>query len=253
CSLYYERELRRELFGYRGAGMAGKTRKGLLEFAARGTCYLSRVEELTFPIQESLAHFLDTGRFVRLGDGRELSSKARLVVSTERNLSGLVQGGLFRRDLFDRLAEHGLDIQPLRERPEDVESIAKGIADRFAKERGLAASQSFDRDGLEALKSYPWPQNVDELRRELERVLASGVDRIGVDNLSFEIASYWRGRAGDPEVRKVVEELEGYIREFKVLSQLDAEYTDVLLSQDATGRPESRERDHYMLDVDWEH
>lgn len=226
CSLYYERELRREIFGYRGIGPAAKTRKGILEFATRGTCLLARVEELTMPLQESLLEFLRSGSFRRLGDGREISSDVRLIAASEKNLRGFVDGGLFHRELYELLSEFRLEIAPLRERAEDIDALAFSIA----REVGTIGNPEdwFRREALDALRSFPWPRNVDDLEKEIRRIVSLGLDRVRAEDLSFEIAGYWLGQAGDPDVRRVVEEIESCIREFRILSSLDAEFGDLL-------------------------
>lgn len=229
CSLYYERELQREVYGYRGIGKAAKSRKGLFEFASRGTCYLARVEELGAGMQKSLLDFMRTGRFQRMGDGRELTSQVRLIASSEKNLEGFVDGGLFEDDLYHELVKNRLDLLPLRARPEDVEALVEQTIDLWARGSSLLRTPSLNPDALAALKAYPWPHNFEELRREIRHALEHDVDEITSEHLSLEVSSYWLGQQGDSAVRRVLEELDGYMREFKVLSKLDAEFGDVLL------------------------
>lgn len=229
CSLYYERELEREVFGYRGEGPAGKSRQGLLEFAQSGSCFLSRVEELSPGLQESLLDFLRTGRFRRLGDGREISSGVRMIVASDRNLAGFVQGCLFDRRLFRELTSLAFTIAPLRERAEDISAYVEWLSGQVSREEPDSPPPEVSGDCIEALRCFPWPRNYDELDAELRRVFASVRGAISPDDLSFPVSSYWLGQRGDPEVRKVIEELDGYIREFNVLSRLDAEFGDILL------------------------
>jgi len=229
CSLYYERELKRELFGYRGSGQNGKSRKGLFEFASNGTCYLSHVEELSPALQQSLLTFLREHRFRRLGDGKEVTSDARIIASSDKNLRGFVDGGLFDGTLYRELAALSLVLPPLRERAEDIPDVVRALRDGFRGPGGVEGPV-FRPEVIEALSCFPWPGNYDELRREVLRLLESGQPQVTREHLSLEISSYWIGRRGDPEVRLVLEELEGYIREFRVLTRLDAEFGDVLLS-----------------------
>ncbi|MCZ6795628.1 MAG: sigma 54-interacting transcriptional regulator [Planctomycetota bacterium] len=229
CSLFYERELQREVFGYRGIGRAAKSRRGLLEFARRGTCYLSRIEELATGLQRDLLEFVNTGRFRRLGDNREIASNVHLIASTDKNLEGFVEGGLFNEELYQRLSALPLRITPLRDRTDDVEALARKLLVDRCREEGLEGEKSFSPECLEALRCFPWPGNYDELLAEICRLVTGNAESIAVDELSFEVAAFWRGMRGDPEVRKVIGELDGYIREFKVLSRLDAEFGDILL------------------------
>ena len=231
CSLYYERELKRELFGYHGAGVAAKSRKGLLEFASRGTCYLSHVEELSPALQKSLLEFLQSHRFRRLGDGKEVTSSARVIVSSDKNLGGFVEGGLFDGELFRLLSSLSLTLVPLCERPEDICDLVTTIERSYCDSKNIEMPK-FDAEVLQAFQCFPWPGNYEELKKEVIRLIGCGRQVIERDQLSLAISSYWYGRRGDPDVRKVLEELDGYIREFTVLSRLDAEFGDVLLSTD---------------------
>jgi DNA-binding NtrC family response regulator len=120
CSLYYERELKRELFGYAATGAGKKAKKGLLEFASEGTCYLSRVEELSPALQASLLEFLRSGRFTRLGDGKAIATSVRLIVSSEKNLMGFVDAGLFDSELHRETGTLQLRVPALRERRGDA-------------------------------------------------------------------------------------------------------------------------------------
>jgi len=233
CSLYFDRELKREVFGYRGSGPSAKERRGLLEYATRGTCYLSRIEELSPGLQECLLEFLQRRRFRRLGDGREIPSDTRLIVSSDKNLRGFVEGGLFSAELYDELCGHAIEVPPLRARSGDIALILDELVEGRCREAGRVETRPhFSADAVSALSCYPWPGNVDELSREVDRAFESGAHEVTADQLSLEIRSYWIGRQGDPAVRRVLEELDGYIREFRVLSRLDAEFGDVLMNLD---------------------
>ena len=223
CSLYYERELLRELFGFSGSGKK-PARKGLLEFAHKGTCYLSRVEELAIGVQLELRRFLETGQFARLGDGRTVASGVRLIVSTERNLDGFVEAGLFDKELFAALSGMRHRLAPLRERREDVSWFVEQMRLDFLSQNPETAAVCFASETLDALGSYPWPLNLDELKSEVQRLLEKGGGEIRPERLSMEIANYWFGQSGDPDLRAVLEELDGHIREFRVMSRLNTEF-----------------------------
>jgi DNA-binding NtrC family response regulator len=96
------------------------------------------------------------------------------------------------------------------------------LVDDFSAVHGGREKTSFSPDVFEALKAYPWPLNFDELEKEILRLLEAGLKTVRCENLAMEISSFWIGQRGDPEVRKVIEELDGYIREFKVLGRLSA-------------------------------
>lgn len=245
CSLYYERELKRELFGYVSSGANPKSRKGLFEFARQGTCYLSRIEELTPGIQVSLLEFLRSRKFPRLGDGKLISSAVRIVVSSDKNIEGFVEAGLFDAGLFTELSTLTAHIAPLRERKEDIPPIIERITAAYSAERAGKPVSLFAPEALLALKAYAWPHNVDELQREVSRLLESGQENIRPEHLAVEISSYWLGQRGDPEVRKVLDELDGYMREFRILSQIKGDLGELLdvPFRSSDGNVLARERD----------
>ena len=106
-----------------------------------------------------------------------------------------------------------------RGRPRLRESLAdslwSGDCPRFAPET------------LEALGAYPWPANFEELRKEVLRLRSTRLEVIRPENLAGEVSSYWLGSHGDPLVRKVIEEIDSYIREYQVLSRLDGAMADL--------------------------
>ena len=224
CSLYYERELKRELFGLGETANSARPRKGIFEFASAGTCYLSHVEELSPALQKELRAFLEEGTFRRLGDRECTVSGVRLVASSDKNLPGFVCSGLFEQELFDRLAGTLGELAPLRERREDITGIIEEMRREFLSGCERGSVPSFTPETLRALEAYPWPLNVDELKKEIARLLEAGSPEVTPESLSMEISSFWLGQSGDPEIRSVLEELEGYIREFRIMSRLSGEF-----------------------------
>ena len=229
CALFYERELKRELFGYcAGGSFRRKGRKGLFEFASKGTCYLSRIEELSPGIQTDLLQFLKSNAFTRLGDGQRIPSAVRIVVSSTKNLTGFVEAGLFDKNLHEILSRVSARIVPLRERRTDVSAIVRQLVAVHGMEHPGKAAATFSAEALEALEAYPWPGNLDELEKEILRLLGSSQGTIRPEHLAMEIVNCYLGQRGDPLVRSVLDELDGHIREFRVLSRLDLSYVEFL-------------------------
>ncbi len=226
CSLYYERELKRELFGFGGDGAAGKERCGVLKHAVSGTCYLSHIEEMTPVIQEAILEFLQTGKFRRLGDGKEIASNVRLIASSDRNIEGFVRSGLFRGGLYTALGEQEHHISPLRDRREDIPLLIDSVLESFLTTGRAKKKSEFLPETLDALQSYPWPSNLEELHAEILRLVDAGINTVQTEHLSMEIANFWLGLRGDPDTRRVLEELDGYIREFRILSRIGCEFGD---------------------------
>jgi DNA-binding NtrC family response regulator len=232
CSLFYEKELERELFGYRPGPdePPEAARQGLLEFSTRGSFYAANVEELSPSIQLRILNFLDTGLVQPVGGERASQSRMRLIFSSEKNLEGFSRGGLFSDALFSRFAGMTHRLAPLRERVEDIAPLTRYFVRRFALEWGAKAEDyAIAPEALLALAGYPWPGNIDELKGEILRILGAGNRNLTPELLMPSIIQSWIGRRGDPAVTRVVEELEEHIREFKVMSRLDAEYGNILL------------------------
>ncbi|MBI4584389.1 MAG: sigma 54-interacting transcriptional regulator [Planctomycetes bacterium] len=233
CSLYYERELERELFGVADGDSKEKINKGLLEFSSRGTCYIANAEELSPLTQERLFNYLETGYLQRVGSDKPISSRVRLIFSSTKDLRAFVDGGLFSPKLFGCFHGLLLDISPLRKHPEDIASFIEHFSGQFNSEKGKKPARvQFSSEALKAFYAYPWPGNFDELKNELLRVFRSGLDQVLPENLHPDIAHYWLGCSREPQVRRVIEELESYIREFRLMVRLDAEYGDVLLDHE---------------------
>ena len=135
-----------------------------------GTIFLDEVSDLPLELQSRLVRALET-RQVSSRDGSEIMPvSARLLASTTRDLTRLVETGRFRKDLFYRLNVVNLRIPPLRERKEDIPLLAASILERLHLEEDQ--HYTIARDALHLLVDYEWPGNVRELQHALERALA---------------------------------------------------------------------------------
>lgn len=229
-SLYYEQELERELFGLADPATGAAERRGLLELSPRGTCFIANAEELSIAGQERLLEYVLTGKFRRVGARRPVPSRVRVVLGSGKNLRGFAESGLFLRELFDRCARDVLEVPALRDRPDDILPFVREITRSWSiAQLGEPDAIRFTEDSLEALQKYVWPGNYDELKAELLSMFRSGVRTVTRDSLAPEILHYWLGAQGVPQIRRVIEEIENYIEEFRIMVRLDAEYGEVLL------------------------
>ena len=182
CAAAPSELLERELFGPgRGDGADG-TSGGTGRFAAAdgGTLLLDEVGELRLPAQSRLLRALDEPSAVRRNGPGASTADVRLVASTSRELADRVDRGEFRADLYFRLNVVELRLPPLRERPEDVEPLARCFVARAAPGR----PPELPEEVLDALRRRRWPGNVAELERACERaVLVCRGDRIGLEDL----------------------------------------------------------------------
>ena len=187
CAAFQESLLESELFGYEAGAFSGaKGRKlGLIELADGGTLFLDEVTELPAQLQAKLLRAIETRTFFRVGGVRKVEVNVRIVAATNRNLDTVVEDGSFRSDLLYRINGFQIDLVPLRERPEDVEPLARHLLNQVS----ATNRPELDVTALEALRSYGWPGNVRQLKNCLERaVLLSNNGRITVADLPPEIS-----------------------------------------------------------------
>jgi two-component system response regulator PilR (NtrC family) len=172
CGAIAEGLAESELFGHeRGAFTgAGAARPGKVEAADGGTLFLDEVGELSSAMQVRLLRVLQERAFCRVGSTVLRRVDLRVVAATHRDLSAAVKERRFREDLYYRLAVIRVHLAPLRERPEDVEPLARALLARLAAQLGRR-DPGIDERALGLLRGWPWPGNVRELGNVLERAL----------------------------------------------------------------------------------
>ncbi|HEX3280631.1 MAG TPA: sigma-54 dependent transcriptional regulator [Pyrinomonadaceae bacterium] len=187
CAAFQESLLESELFGYEAGAFSGaKGRKlGLIELADGGTLFLDEVTELPAQLQAKLLRAIETRTFFRVGGVRKVEVNVRIVAATNRNLDSVLADGSFRSDLLYRINGFQIDLTPLRERPEDIEPLARYLLNYV----GGATKPELEPQALEALRTYSWPGNVRQLKNCLERaVILSNNGRITLNELPPEVA-----------------------------------------------------------------
>ena len=169
--------LESELFGHeRGAFTGAIAQKvGRFELADGGTLFLDEVGDIPLELQSKLLRVLQEQEFERLGGTRTIKVNIRLVAATNRNLAQMVAEKEFRSDLYYRLNVFPLTIPALRERREDIPSLVRYFAQKFAR-RMKKTIDSISTEGMAALAQYDWPGNVRELENVIERatILSQG-------------------------------------------------------------------------------
>ena len=163
-----------ELFGHERGAFTGahQTKKGAFEHADGGTIFLDEVGELPAELQTTLLGALERRRFCRVGGHEELQVDVRVVAATNRDLRSEVNAGVFRLDLYYRLAVVTLDVPPLRERPEDIPVLIEFFLHEEGFEREPA--DLISETTMTRLKQHRWPGNVRELRNFVQATLAMG-------------------------------------------------------------------------------
>jgi transcriptional regulator with PAS, ATPase and Fis domain len=174
-----------ELFGHeRGAFTGAVTAKrGLLDVAVDGTAYLDEVSSLSPAAQAKFLRVLQEKTFRRLGGVTSHPFRARLIVSSRRDLSALVEAGAFRPDLFYRIDVVSIRLPALSRRTEDLLPLARSFLKRAARAYSRPARR-FTREAEQALLRHPWPGNIRELLHVVERaVLVASEPAVTIDDL----------------------------------------------------------------------
>ena len=172
CAAIPDNLIESELFGHEKGAFTGATNQkiGLIEAANGGTLFLDEIGELPLEAQARLLRFLQEGEIRRVGSVQHQKVDVRLVAATHRNLKKLSQQGLFREDLYYRLYVMDICMPPLRERREDILSLASTFLER-ACVRLKCDPAVFTEDAIKTLNYYSWPGNVRELENAIERAM----------------------------------------------------------------------------------
>jgi DNA-binding NtrC family response regulator/pSer/pThr/pTyr-binding forkhead associated (FHA) protein len=176
CAAIAEQLLESELFGHARGAFTGaeNARAGLFESAAGGTVLLDEIGEMGLRLQASLLRVLEERVVRRVGESEVRPVDVRIVCATNRSLLDEVDAGRFRRDLYYRIGGVTVTLPPLRERPDEIEAIARAFA-ALATARTRRSAPVFSDHALAALRAYTWSGNIRELRNAIERaVLLAG-------------------------------------------------------------------------------
>jgi len=171
CAALTESILESELFGHEAGAFTGaaRTHIGHFERADGGTMILDELATITLRMQEKILRVIEYGEIQRVGGSETLSVDVRIVGSTNSDLQALAAKGRFRKDLLDRLAFDVVTIPPLRERLEDVMTLAHAFAVNMVSELKRSYFPGFAPRAASALLKHNWPGNVRELKNTVER------------------------------------------------------------------------------------
>lgn len=168
--------LESELFGYTRGSFSGasRDRPGLFEEANKGTLFLDEIGEMRPSLQAKLTRAIEERAVRRLGDSRERDVDVRLIAATHRDLAAMVKSGGFREDLWYRLNVALVSVPALRERREDIESLAAHFLRELAGTMPDRRIEGFTKEAMTTLQRYGWPGNVRQLRSAVERARVVG-------------------------------------------------------------------------------
>jgi two-component system response regulator AtoC len=177
CSALTETLLESELFGHVKGAFTGaiRNKKGKFEQAGEGTILLDEISETSLSFQVKLLRVIQEKEFVRVGGESIIPVKARIITSTNRDLSDLIKDGKFREDLYYRLNVFTINVPPLRYRKEDIPQLVVYLLEKINRELHKNVSK-VPYETMEMLQNYNWIGNVRELENLLTQavVLANG-------------------------------------------------------------------------------
>jgi len=162
--------LESELFGYEKGSFTGAAaaKPGRVELAHGGTLFLDEISEMDLGLQAKLLQLLQDGQFWRIGGRENISVDVRLVCATNRNLDVEIAEGRFRQDLFYRINVVKMQLPPLRERREDIQTLVRYFVEQHSRKYSSEVHTPSEY-ALRLLQKHHWPGNIRELSNLIER------------------------------------------------------------------------------------
>ncbi|MHB8829277.1 MAG: sigma-54-dependent Fis family transcriptional regulator [Syntrophales bacterium] len=217
CGALSEMLLESELFGHVKGAFTGayRDRMGRFEMAENGTLFLDEIGETSQSMQIKLLRVLQEGIFEKVGSSKSISTNARIICATNKNLKNAVEKNEFRRDLYFRLDVISIKVPPLRERAGDIPLFFNFFIDKFNEKYKLDV-RGINKNALDKSCSYSWPGNVRELENIVERAVITYktgiIEDIGLpDSVNaefFTIAGGLEKKNFQKEKNKVIERFE---------------------------------------------
>ena len=196
CAAFPDALLESELFGHERGAYTGADRRmpGRFEQASGGTLFLDEIGTTSLAFQQKVLRAVEYGTFTRVGGTAEVHTTARIIAATNADLHQRMAAGTFLPDLYDRLAFDVIRVPPLRERASDIDGLARHLLDRFQDEIPGLDGRYLSPAAIDALRRYPFPGNVRELKNVIERAAyRDGGPEIGVADLGLEPVSSAKG------------------------------------------------------------
>jgi DNA-binding NtrC family response regulator len=187
CGALAESLLESELFGHEKGAFTGAQfkRKGKFEMANGGTIFLDEIGSVSQKMQVELLRVIETKKFSRVGGNEIIESDFRVIAATNESLEELVKQGKFREDLYYRLNVFTIFIPPLRERREDIKTLAEYFLKKFSKAMNKNFS-GISNEAMDFMMNYQWYGNVRELENAIERAVVVGTPpQITLKDLPF--------------------------------------------------------------------
>ena len=214
CGLLNQNLAESELYGHRKGAFSGATERklGLVEKSHQGTLFLDEIGNIDLDLQKKFLRFLETRKFRRVGETQESEVDTRIILATNMDLQEALKKGNLRQDLFYRMDVIQIYIPPLRDRPEDIERLARYFLQQNALEIG---PKRISDEAIRILSDYLWPGNLRELKSVINKasILAES-DMILPEDLPSHLAIHkevrrrWSRTLQDMEKEHIINVLE---------------------------------------------
>ena len=209
CSAFSKDLLESELFGYKAGAFTGamKDKPGLFEVANHGTVFLDEIGEMAFDLQARLLRVLETGEYIKVGDTKPTKVDVRIISATNRDLKKEIENGNFREDLYFRLSVFQIHLPPLRERKEDIETLAEVFLKRFSAKLKKEI-KGMTPEVVRILKGAEWKGNIRELKNVMERSAIICDEEVTVQDLPIDLqcAEIYEEQGGEEFELAVIEQ-----------------------------------------------
>jgi NtrC-family two-component system response regulator AlgB len=161
-----------ELFGHAKGSFTGATQStvGRVSHAEGGSIFFDEIGDFPLALQPKLLRFIQDKLYERVGDPNTRKADTRIIAATNHDLDAMVEKGMFRVDLLYRLNVISVTLPPLRDRPEDIDDLARGFVERYAVSYRLPA-RGLSAAALALMRQYPWPGNIREMQNVIERAV----------------------------------------------------------------------------------
>ena len=209
CSSFSKELLESEMFGHKAGSFTGalKDKKGLFEEADNGTIFLDEIGEMAFDLQARLLRVLETGEYIKVGDTKPTKVDVRIISATNRDLKKEIENGNFREDLYFRLSVFQIHLPPLRERKEDIETLAEVFLKRFSAKLKKEI-KGMTPEVVRILKGAEWKGNIRELKNVMERSAIICDEEVTVQDLPIDLqcAEIYEEQGGEEFELAVIEQ-----------------------------------------------
>lgn len=187
CAAIPESLLESELFGHEKGAFTGANAKkpGKFEIADAGTIFMDEISDMPLETQAKILRVIQEGRIDRVGGVRPIKVNVRFIAAANKDLSKMVEAGMFRRDLFFRLNVFTIHLPPLRDRKEDIPLLVEQFLKQLKKNLDVSS------ESMQLLMAHDWPGNVRELQNAVEAASAFAKDVIEPVHLPPAITNKW--------------------------------------------------------------